>query len=207
MRLSRAAEHRDAETGDHLVRMALYCRLIAQSLGLDARTCHEVYLAAPMHDIGKIAVNDAILLNADALSQSERWAMQQHTIRGYQILADSDSELIRMAADIAYCHHERWDGTGYPRGLRGADIPLFARIAAVADVFDALTSKRPYKPAWTADEARAYINAHSGQQFDPDCVRAFLDCWDDVLKICTTRGGAVAEARVSRTVDAPTAAK
>jgi putative two-component system response regulator len=207
MRLSRAAEHRDAETGDHLVRMALYCRLIAQSLGLDARTCHEVYLAAPMHDIGKIAVNDAILLNADALSQSERWAMQQHTIRGYQILADSDSELIRMAADIAYCHHERWDGTGYPRGLRGPDIPLFARIAAVADVFDALTSKRPYKPAWTADEARAYINAHSGQQFDPDCVRAFLDCWDDVLKICSNRSSAVAEAKVSRTADVPTAAK
>lgn len=201
LRLSRAAEHRDSETGNHILRMARYCRLIAEALGLDARTCEEVYLAAPMHDIGKIAVNDSILLKPDALTQAERSSMQKHTIQGYEILADSDSELIRMAAEIAHCHHERWDGTGYPRGLRGTQIPLLARIAAVADVFDALTSERPYKPAWTPEEARAYISANSGQHFDPDCVRAFLDRWDEVLAIYRMRATPPAETKAPQTAE------
>jgi response regulator RpfG family c-di-GMP phosphodiesterase len=183
MRLSRAAEYRDSGTGSHIMRMAQYCRLIAEALGLEDMVCHDLYLAAPMHDIGKIAVSDTILLKAGKLTDAERAEMQQHTMCGRNILADSDSDLIRMAADIALSHHERWDGGGYPHGLRGADIPLPARIAAVADVFDALTSERPYKAAWTPDEARIYISENSGHQFDPACVRAFLARWPDVLAV------------------------
>ena len=184
LRLSRASEHRDTETGFHILRMARYCRLIAESLGLGETECHDIYLAAPMHDVGKIAVNDAILLKPGLLTPAERLSMQEHTTSGYEILAGSDSELIQLAAEIARCHHERWDGTGYPRGLSGTAIPLYARIAAVADVFDALTSERPYKRAWSPDEARAYIRENSGTQFDPDCVTAFLARWDDALAIC-----------------------
>ncbi len=186
-RLSRAAEHRDNDTGRHIVRMAHYCRLIAEALGLDTHQCQEVYLAAPMHDIGKIAVSDSILLKPGALTAEERSSMQRHTTQGYNILAESDSTLIQTAAEIARCHHERWDGTGYPRGLRGTQIPLLARIAAVADVFDALTSKRPYKPAWPPEQARAYLLDNSGQQFDPDCVTAFLSRWEQVLRIWAIR--------------------
>lgn len=198
LRLLRATEHHDAETGNHPAGMALYCRLIAEALGLEARTCHDVYLAAPMHDIGKIAVSDSILLKPDALTQAERSSVQRHTTEGYHILANSGSDLIRTAAEIAYSHHERWDGMGYPRGLGGTEIPLLARIAAVADVFEALTSERPYKPAWTPDEARTYISANSGRQFDPNCVRAFLDRWGDVLAIHRACADSAAETKIPR---------
>jgi response regulator RpfG family c-di-GMP phosphodiesterase len=183
-RLSRATEYRDTDTGSHIVRMARYCRLIAEGMGLDEEVCRTLYLAAPMHDVGKIAVSDAILFKPGELSQEERAAIEQHTIYGNMILAGSDSELIKAAAEIAISHHERWDGTGYPRGLRGTEIPLLGRIAAVADVFDALTTERPYKRAWSADEARARLQDGAGKQFDPECVSAFLARWDDVLAIC-----------------------
>jgi putative two-component system response regulator len=183
LRLSRAAEHRDIDTGTHIVRMAKYCRLIAEALGLDDGACRTLYLAAPMHDVGKIAIGDAILLKPGKLTPEERAVMEQHTTYGFKILADSNSDLIRVAAEIAWCHHERWDGSGYPRGLAGDEIPLFSRIAAVADVFDALTSERPYKQAWSALQARAHIVENSGKHFDPSCVAAFLKRWDDILRI------------------------
>jgi putative two-component system response regulator len=182
-RLSQAAEFRDGETGQHIQRMAKYCRLIGEALGLSDEACRTLYLAAPMHDIGKIAVGDAILLKPGKLSPEERAVMEQHTTAGYRLLADGHSDLVRTAAEIAWCHHERWDGSGYPRGLAGADIPLFARIAAVADVFDALTSERPYKKAWPPDQAAEHIAENSGKHFDPACVSAFLKRWDDILTI------------------------
>jgi putative two-component system response regulator len=183
LRLSRAAEFRDGDTGRHILRMAKYCRSIAEGLGLGREVCETLYLAAPMHDIGKIAVSDTILLKPGKLSPEERALMEQHTTSGYKILADSGCALLQMAAEVAWSHHERWDGGGYPRGLRGTEIPLFARVAAVADVFDALTSRRPYKHAWSAEEARVHIVENSGKQFDPDCVAAFLRRWDDIVAI------------------------
>ena len=183
LRLSRAAEFRDGETGLHILRMAQYCQLIGEALGLDDEACRTLYLAAPMHDIGKIAIGDAILLKPGKLSPEERAVMEQHTACGYRILADSKSDLIRVAAEVAWCHHERWDGSGYPRGLAGTEIPLFARIAAVADVFDALTSERPYKQAWPPAQAAEHIAQNNGKHFDPACVSAFLNRWDDVLAI------------------------
>jgi putative two-component system response regulator len=183
LRLSRAAEYRDTDTGQHIMRMAQYCRLIGRALKLDEESCRSLYLSAPMHDLGKIAIGDAILLKPGKLSPEERSVMERHTVHGYEILFDSDCELIRLAAEIARSHHERWDGSGYPSGLRGTEIPLFGRIAAVADVFDALTSERPYKRAWTPEEARAHIAENAGKHFDPLCVKAFLQCWDEVLAI------------------------
>ena len=186
-RLARAAEYRDSETGSHIARMARYCLLIAEGMGLDQDQCRALYLAAPMHDIGKIAVADSILLKPGRLTPEERSSMELHTVHGHRILSDSKTPLIRLAAEIAVSHHERWDGTGYPRGLRGEDIPLFGRIAAVADVFDALTSERPYKPAWSTDDARSYIIEASGTHFDPTCVSAFLSRWPKVLEICAIK--------------------
>lgn len=183
IRLSRAAEYRDADTGAHIVRMASYCRIIGEGLGLESERCQTLFLASPMHDIGKIAVSDAILLKPGKLSDEERSAMEMHTLHGFQILSGSDSELIRHAAEIAVSHHERWDGTGYPARVAGGNIPQFGRIAAVADVFDALTSARPYKKAWTAQDALAYLKACAGQHFDPVCVQAFTDRFDEVLAV------------------------
>jgi len=181
--LSRAAEYRDPETGAHILRMAKYCRVIGEALGLDALSCTTLYLAAQMHDIGKIGVSDGILLKSGGYTPEERRIMEMHTVYGHRILQGSNSELIRMASEIARSHHERWDGTGYPDGLGGESIPLGSRIAAVADVFDALTSVRPYKPAWSADKARQYLADNSGSQFDPACVTAFVSRWPEVLAI------------------------
>src|SRR5215470_1187289 len=179
-RLSRAAEYRDADTGQHIERMARYSLLIAEALGLDGEACRSIYLACPMHDVGKIAIRDAILLKPGRYSAEERATMKEHTVHGYEILANSNSTLIQTAAAIALSHHEQWDGAGYPRGLSRTEIPLFARIAAVADVFDALTSERPYKNAWSIEEALSHIRESSGKQFDPACVAAFIQRWNDV---------------------------
>jgi putative two-component system response regulator len=183
LRLSQAAEFRDGETGLHIQRMAHYCQLIGEALGLDDDACRTLYLAAPMHDIGKIAIGDAILLKPGKLSPEERAVMEQHTACGYRLLAGGQSDLLQAAAEIAWCHHERWDGSGYPRGIAGAEIPLFARIAAVADVFDALTTERPYKKAWPPTQAAEHISQNSGKHFDPACVSAFLNRWNNVLAI------------------------
>jgi putative two-component system response regulator len=189
LRLSQAVEFRDGETEMHIRRMAEYCWLIGDGLGLNAETCRTLYLAAPMHDVGKIAVSDAILLKPGKLSPEERAVMEQHTTYGHRLLANGHCNLIRSAEDIAWCHHERWDGSGYPRGLAGEEIPLFARIAAVADVFDALTSERPYKQAWPLTQAAEHIAQNSGKHFDPACVSAFLNRWDEVVAIHKSNRG------------------
>jgi putative two-component system response regulator len=188
LRLSRAAEYRDSDTGEHIVRMASTCRIIAGGMGLDEAQCQTLFLAAPMHDIGKIAVSDAILLKPGKLTPEERSVMEMHTLHGFQILSGSDSDLIRQAAEIAASHHERWDGTGYPARVSGKAIPLYGRVAAVADVFDALTNARPYKDAWAPEEALAYMKACSGQHFDPACIKAFAERFDEVLAV--NAGGA-----------------
>ncbi|WP_339085605.1 HD domain-containing phosphohydrolase [Hyphomicrobium sp. ghe19] len=183
LRLARAAEFRDNDTGAHILRMARYSFIIAKSLGLDSELCRIIYRAAPMHDVGKIGVSDAVLLKPAALSAEERALMEKHTLFGEEILAGSGSRLIQVASEIAGSHHERWDGCGYPRGLKGAEIPIVGRIAAVADVFDALTSERPYKRAWSLEEARAAIVKGSSSQFDPDCVDAFVRRWDAIVEV------------------------
>ena len=182
-RLVRAIEHRDTDTGEHVWRVAQYAKLMAEELGCEPDWCRQLGLASTMHDIGKIAVPDSILLKQGPLTPEERVLISRHAERGYEILKESSSDLIRLAADIAVSHHERWDGGGYPNGLARTDIPLAGRIVAVADVFDALTSDRPYKKAWPVKTARQYLVENAGTQFDPACVDAFLASWPKVLSI------------------------
>jgi putative two-component system response regulator len=183
VRLSRAAEFRDPDTGGHIQRMAHYAATIARHLGESEAYAEALLTAAPMHDVGKLGTPDHILLKNDKLTLAEQVEMHRHAEIGGRILADADSPLLRLACEIAETHHEKFDGSGYPRGLKGEEIPLGGRIVAVADVFDALNSTRPYKSAWSLDEARAYIEAHSGGHFDPRCVRAFVSGWHDVVAI------------------------
>jgi len=182
-RLSKALEYRDNDTNDHTYRVALYSRMIAERLGLPKRERRAIFLAAPLHDIGKVAVPDHILLKPGPLDADERTVINRHAAVGGRILAGSHSELIALAATIAEGHHERWDGGGYPAGLVGEAIPLAARIVAVADVFDALTTVRPYKTAHPLEKALAVLRAESGRHFDPACVSAFLaaiaEVWGD----------------------------
>ncbi len=183
LRLSRAAEYRDPETGGHILRMAHLACLIGARVGLSAEDLDLLLQAAPMHDIGKVATPDHILLKPGRLTEDEWALMRQHATIGYEILRDSPSPLLRMAAVIARSHHEKFDGSGYPLGLAGEDIPLVGRIVAVADVFDALTSERPYKRAWPLAQAREYLIEQSGRHFDPACVTALLESWPQVLEI------------------------
>ena len=183
-RMSRAAEFRDPETGAHIQRMAHSARLIAARLGLSTDEQSLILRAAPMHDIGKIGIPDPILLKPGTLSVAEFEIMKQHATIGFELLRGSDSVVLQAAATIAVSHHERFDGSGYPYGVVGEAIPLLGRIVAVADVFDALTSARPYKPAWTVDQAVAYIRAGSGSHFDPACVAAFFAALDEILSVC-----------------------
>ncbi len=183
VRLSRAAEFRDPETGGHIQRMAHYAASIARHLGEPESYAQALLTAAPMHDVGKLGTPDHILLKAGRLDELEQAEMRRHPEIGGRILADTQSPLLRLACEIAETHHEKFDGSGYPRGLKGEQIPLGGRIVAVADVFDALNSTRPYKKAWPAAQARAYIEEQSGRHFDPTCVAAFVKGWDDVLTI------------------------
>jgi response regulator RpfG family c-di-GMP phosphodiesterase len=191
LRLCRAVEYHDAETGDHIDRMARYCYLIAQELGFPEETCEFLQLAAHMHDIGKLGVSSAILRKPARLTAEERIEMEQHTLFGEKILEGSSSPLIQLAAIIAGSHHERWDGSGYPRQLKGADIPIAGRIAAVADVFDALTSARRYKQDWPIEDAFRYLIEHRGRHFDPACVDALLRRRKEIETICSAQGEAV----------------
>jgi putative two-component system response regulator len=174
VRLARAAEYIDPTTGAHIQRIAHLARCIAVGLDLPEDEREALFDAAPMHDIGKVAVPSAILMKPGPLTAEEFEVVKKHPSVGYDILRDSESRLIRTAAVIALTHHERWDGTGYPQRIKGEDIPLFGRIAAVADVFDALTSLRPYKAAWPIQRAIDEIKRCSGSQFDPSVVRSFL---------------------------------
>jgi putative two-component system response regulator len=176
-RLSRAMEYRDPGTGEHVERMSRYCALVARHFSLDAAS---VGVASAMHDIGKIGVPDSILLKSGPLTAEERCVMQTHAAIGHELLSGSDSEILRLAATIAWTHHERYDGGGYPRGLTGDEIPLEGKIAAVADVFDALTSTRPYREALSVDEALGIMRAERGRHFDPLVLDAFIALLDDV---------------------------
>lgn len=171
-RLARAAEFRDDSTGAHVDRVSRYTEVIAREMGLPKRECQVLQLAASMHDVGKIGVPDEVLRKPGTLDRGEATIMRQHTDIGEQILHGSSLELVRMAATIALYHHEWWNGEGYPRGVRGTDIPLPARIVAVADALDAMTSIRPYRTAVSMDQAFAEIEALAGVQFDPQAVRA-----------------------------------
>ncbi len=182
-RLSRAIDCRDGHTGDHVARMAALCRIIARSLGLDADACETIFAAAPMHDVGKIGIPDSILQKPGRLSEEETALMRTHVTIGEAILADGRSTLMRCAERIASSHHERWDGKGYPRGLSGESIPLEGRIAALADVFEALCADRVYRPGWPIQDARDFIRSGRGSHFDPACVDAFEASWDEIVRL------------------------
>jgi putative two-component system response regulator len=172
-RLGRASEFRDNETGQHILRMSHASALLARSAGWDAQACELMLNASPMHDVGKIGIPDGILLKPGPLTADERDIMKRHTTIGAEILADSGTELLEMAREIALCHHEKWDGSGYPNQRAGTAIPEAARIVAITDVFDALTSERPYKKPWPVYEAVRFMNASAGKQFDPHLLEKF----------------------------------
>lgn len=183
IRLARAGEFRDEDTGNHVLRMAKYSRLIAEQIGLSADQCDLIEHAAPMHDIGKIGIPDEILHKPGKLTPTEWTEMKRHTQYGYDILRDSPSKYLQLGAVIALSHHEKFDGTGYPKRLKGDEIPIEARVVAVADVFDALTSERPYKRPWPKDEAIDYLKRERAGLFDPDCTDAFIESLSQVDSI------------------------
>ncbi|MBI4382508.1 MAG: response regulator [Nitrospinae bacterium] len=182
-RLSLAGEYRDNETAMHVFRMSHYSACLGRGLGLPERFCELLLNASPMHDIGKIGIPDRILLKPGKLDPEEMAIMKTHAKIGAGILSNSDNELVRMGETIALRHHERYDGGGYPNGLKGDAIPLAARIVAVCDVFDALTSKRPYKKAWPAEEAMEELNRRSGSHLDPRLVEKFNEILPEILEI------------------------
>ena len=182
-RLGRAGEYRDNETGMHVVRMSKYCQRLALAAGISEAQAELLLLASPMHDIGKIGIPDAILLKPGKFDEHERKVMQQHTTIGAEIIGDHQSNLLRLARQIALTHHERWDGTGYPNGIAGEAIPIEGRIAAICDVFDALVSTRPYKRAWRVEDALGFIANESATSFDPGLVRIFLAISPEILEI------------------------
>ena len=182
-RLGRAAEFKDNETGLHVIRMSHYTRLIAEAVACGDEWSDLVFNASPMHDIGKIGIPDNILLKPGKLDDEERKLMHQHPEFGATIIGEHSSDLLQMSREIALAHHEKWDGSGYPYGLKGEEIILAARIVAIADVFDALTTKRPYKKAWAVEDAVKLINENSGSHFDPDLVPLFNKVLPEILAI------------------------
>lgn len=181
--LGRAAEYRDNETGLHVIRMSHYSRILALAAGFGTARADELFNAAPMHDIGKIGTPDAVLLKPGALDANEWSIMQRHVLMGAEILGEHDSQLLQMARRIALCHHEKYDGSGYPYRIAGDSIPIEARIVAIADVFDALTSVRPYKKAWPVDEAVALLQREKGKHFDPLLVDLFIEQLPAIIEI------------------------
>ena len=182
-RLALAAEYKDEDTGDHIKRMSRYCSLIAEKLDLPSKEVQNILYASPMHDVGKIGIPDSILIKPGKLTKEEFEIMKTHSIIGANILAYSESEIIQFAEQIALSHHEKWNGKGYPQGLSGDKIPLSGRIVGLADVFDALTSKRPYKDPFPVEKAIDIIKQERGEHFDPDVVDVFLENIDEILKI------------------------
>ena len=185
-RLGRAAEFRDNETGNHVIRMSYYARLIAQAIGLGPEATELLFNTASMHDIGKIGIPDAVLLKPGPLSKAEWAVMRRHPEIGAEIIGEHDDELLQTARTIALTHHERFDGSGYPRGLIGEDIPLFGRIVAIADVFDALMTARPYKPAMPIDETLQVMGRNTGLHFDPALMEVLPSVLPDMLRINAT---------------------
>jgi putative two-component system response regulator len=182
-RLGRAAEYRDNETGLHIIRMSKYSALLAKGLGWSTTNCELMLHASPMHDVGKIGIPDAILLKPGKFEPEEWEIMKGHAVIGADILSNGDSDLMELARTIALSHHEKWDGSGYPGALAGEAIPQAGRIVAVADVFDALCSERPYKKAWPQDKALDYMREQAGRHFDPAVVECFFAHLPDVLDI------------------------
>jgi putative two-component system response regulator len=182
-RLAFAAEFRDPTTGAHINRMSRTCELLADHAGLGRAKAELIRIASPMHDIGKIAVSDEVLRKPGKLTSEEMDEMRKHPVIGNEILSGSDSELLQLGGLIALTHHERWDGTGYPYHLRRDQIPVEGRIVAIADVFDALTSERSYKPAFTVDHALGIMTEERGHHFDPDLLDVFLDIVDEVVGV------------------------
>lgn len=180
MRLAKAIEYRDCDTGEHVSRVATISALIATEMGLGADACRTIYLAAPLHDVGKIGIPDEILTKPGKFTDEERAVMRGHVEIGVEILSNGSSNLLRTAERIAGGHHERWDGKGYPKGIAGGLIPIEARIVALADVFEALCSARPYKKKWPLQEAYDHIVGESGKHFDPACVAAFVAQWPSI---------------------------
>jgi len=183
LRLSQAAEYKDQETGEHIQRIGYYIQVIGQAISLGKQEIDEFFYASPMHDVGKIGIPDNILMKPGKLNAEEWIIMKQHTTIGGKILSGSDSIILKTAETIALTHHEKWDGSGYPANLKGLDIPLSGRITAIADVFDALTSKRPYKDAFPMEKAFAIIKEEKGTSFDPDLIDAFFAVKDDIIAI------------------------
>ncbi len=182
-RLALAGEYRDNETGMHVMRMSHMCHHLAISLGCDEDFCELLLRASPLHDVGKIGISDSILLKPGRLDDAERQIMNTHAKIGYDILTGHHSGLMQMAAQIALCHHEKWDGSGYPQGLQGDEIPLAARIAALCDVVDALLSKRPYKEGWPIEQVIDLLQSEAGYHFDPSLVARFLQQLPQMQKI------------------------
>jgi len=183
MRLGVAAEYRDKETGNHLNRMSRYSREIAKEMGLDEQVCEHIFYASPLHDVGKLGTPDAILLKPGKLTADEYEIMKQHTTIGARILSGSSSPLLRLAEQIAISHHEKWNGSGYPAGLKGEEIPLVGRIVAAADVFDALASKRVYKAAFSIEKVLEIMHNDTGSHFDPSVIEALDRCLPRLLDI------------------------
>lgn len=182
-RLGRAAEYKDNETGLHVIRMSHFARLIALAAGYSREWADNLLNTAPMHDVGKIGIPDAILQHPGALDEAQWEVMRQHTLIGAEIIGDDGSAFLRMAREIALNHHEKWNGSGYPHGIAGEAIPVSARIVAIADVFDALTSRRPYKEPWSVSEALDLIRRERGEHFDPELVDAFERCLPEILTV------------------------
>ena len=181
LRLGLAAEYKDDDTGRHVLRMSHYAVSVARQLGWSAKDLDRLFHAALMHDIGKLALPDSILQKAGPLTAGEWAIVKRHPLVGARILSGSDSDIIQLAEIVALTHHEKWDGSGYPRGLRGEDIPLVGRIVAICDVFDALTVRRPYKPAFPLEKAYSILRKSSGSHFDPAVVQAFFAAEADIL--------------------------
>jgi len=174
LRLSKAAEYRDDDTGNHVFRVGMYSAEIGKQLGIEPHNIKKLFYAAPMHDVGKIGIPDNILLKPGKLTEEEWEIMKQHSLMGVKILEGSSSEIINMAEIIARGHHEKWNGKGYPDGKKGNNIPIFCRIVAIADVFDALTTARPYKTPFSIEKSFAILKEERGEHFDPDVVDAFF---------------------------------
>ncbi len=181
--LGRAAEYKDNETGLHIIRVSHYAKILAKKMDLPEQYCENIYYAAAMHDVGKIGTPDAVLKKQGKLNKQEWEIMKQHALIGAEIIGQHNDPLLQMAYNIPLTHHEKWNGSGYPRGLQGEEIPLEGRIVAIADVFDALTSERPYKKAWTVDDAMELITREAGKHFDPKLVKHFQEALSEVIEI------------------------
>ncbi|GLP97259.1 HD-GYP domain-containing protein [Paraferrimonas sedimenticola] len=184
-KLARAGEYKDNTTGMHIERIAWFARIVARKMNLSEKWCELLFHASPMHDIGKIGIPDRILLKPGKLDNEEWQEMKRHTEYGAQIIGDDGTPLLKMAREIALNHHEKWDGSGYPNGISGEEIPLSARIVAIVDVYDALTSQRPYKSSWDQQQTLELIQSESGRHFDPEIVDVFLGSITEIQKVQT----------------------